>query len=199
MRCWPEPRGWALLSAALVGCSGTLFHGASSVDREREPEGTLLLRLVTQQCRDGAGAPFTARPLSLVYLRQLTGNELLLERRGGYDSVAIHNVHSTARGRSFAYLSDSGKLAHRIEIDIAAQRGTLEVADTFVEHPLANGFWLELRNVALHCELEPEAARARTSLGALSNVGPGRQRAASEARPEVHEMAGSRGDTRVPR
>jgi len=159
----------ALLSAGcgLLACSGYLLRGASTVNPYSEPVAQQTLELRAEGCRDAIGKPasYSAR---LAFVQQLNGAELLIERRDGFDSVVIDNVHSTEQGRTFVYLSDAGsrgKLAHRFELG-RDNVGKLEVANQFSVTDMANGFSVKLDHVVLRCELRvPSPARADTGAG----------------------------------
>ena len=151
----------ALLSAACwpLACSGYLLRGASSVNPYSEPVAQQTIELHADDCRDAAGKPatYSAR---LAFVQQLNGAELLLERRQGFDSIVIDNVHSTEQGRTFAYLSDAGsrgKLAHRFELG-RDNAGTLELGHQFRVTDMANGFSVKLSHVVLRCELRVRSA-----------------------------------------
>ncbi|HTU60097.1 MAG TPA: hypothetical protein VMF89_16710, partial [Polyangiales bacterium] len=119
-------------------------------------------QLQAEGCRDAAGKPATYAA-KLAYVKQLNGAELLIERRDGFDSVVIDNVHSSAQGRTFVYLSDAGargKLAHRFELG-ADNVGKLEVGSRFSVNDMANGFSVQLTNVVLHCDLRAASSESR--------------------------------------
>jgi len=150
-------RGFAAIGSLFaMGCGGPSLRGALSIENGREPAGAF--QLTPMDCRDERGAPASAPELKIQRVRLEDGQDAVLERRPGYDTVVVTNGYDDAYGRVFQYVSDDGhhhRILHTLRMTPRLSGSRLVLASAFELQGSDSEFRATTRKASLQCELVP--------------------------------------------
>jgi hypothetical protein len=145
------------LLLGLVGgtaCAAPLIRGGVAVPAGQEPVGDVVLAYAPIGCVDysGAAAKWNAR---LFLVEELAGRQVLVEVRGGYDSLVIRNRFVDQADVVFQVALEDTLREIRVPAS-GGGRGRMIIARTWSERDLPDGgFWAVPRDAVLTCTLDP--------------------------------------------
>jgi hypothetical protein len=141
----------------LVGgsaCAAPLIRGGAAVAAGQEPAGEVVVAYAPIGCRDysGAAAEWNGR---LFLVQDSTGQQVLVEVRGGYDSLVIRNRFVDQADLVFQVALE--RTLREIRVPASGPGlGRMVVSRTWSERELADGgFRAEPHDAVLTCTLEP--------------------------------------------